>query len=203
MKEIRPEMREIEKRAAGYLYDANYDEEICRQRLACADMCYEYNRLRPSDLDGQRELLRRMFGGIKGNITIVPPFYCDFGYNIFVGENFYSNFNCTILDSAPVTFGDNVFIAPNCVFSAAGHPTDAEQRNLGLEIALPVKVGNDVWFGAGVIVVPGVTIGDNVVVGAGSVITKDIPSGVVAAGNPCRVLRRITEEDKKKYPVYE
>ncbi|MBQ0059589.1 MAG: sugar O-acetyltransferase [Lachnospiraceae bacterium] len=138
---------------------------------------------------------------MKGNIVITAPFYCDYGCNISVGDNFYTNHNVTILDGAPVTFGDNVFIAPNCVFSTAGHPIDAEQRNQGLEIALPITVGNNVWIGTQVSVLPGVTIGDNTVIGAGSVVNKDIPSGVVAAGNPCRVIREITEADKNKYPV--
>ena len=123
--------------------------------------------------------------------------------NIFVGENFYMNHNCTILDEAKVEFGDNVFIAPNCVFSTAGHAIDSEQRSRGLEIALPITVGDDVWIGANVSVLPGVTIGSNTIIGAGSVVNKDIPEGVIAVGNPCKVMRKITEEDKKKYPVFE
>ncbi|MFR7478870.1 MAG: sugar O-acetyltransferase, partial [Acutalibacteraceae bacterium] len=123
----------------------------------------------------------------------------DYGSHIQIGENFYTNHNCIILDGAPVVFGDNVFIAPNCTFSTAGHPLDVEQRNEGLEYAYPITVGDNVWFGASVTVLPGVTIGSNTVIGAGSVVNRDIPSGVVAVGNPCRVLRTITEEDKKKY----
>ena len=115
---------------------------------------------------------------------------------ILSGKNFYSNHNLVILDCAEVIFGDNVFVGPNCGFYTACHPVNAEQRNLGIEFAKPIKVGNDVWFGGGVTVVPGVTIGDNVVIGAGSVVVKDIPSGVVAAGNPCRVIRPITDDDK-------
>ena len=130
---------------------------------------------------------------------ITAPFWCDYGCNIEIGENFYTNHNCVILDGAKVTFGDNVFVAPNCTFSTAGHPLDAEQRNQGLEYAYPITVGDNVWFGASVTVLPGVTIGSNVVIGAGSVVNRDIPDGVVAVGNPCRVLRKITEEDKKKY----
>lgn len=195
-------MTEWEKGQAGYLYDANYDKEIVEARKKCADLCYEFNNLKPSDTEGQQKLLHRIFGEIKGDIVITAPFYCDYGFNISVGNNFYTNHNCTILDGAKVQFGENVFIAPNCVFSTAGHPIDASQRSKGLEIALPIKVGSNVWFGTNVCVLPGVTIGDNTVIGAGSVVNKDIPSGVVAVGNPCRVLRKITEEDKHKYPEF-
>ena len=193
-------MTEKEKAAAGMLYDANYDEQLFADRCSCKDLCFRFNNCLPSDLNGQQELLHQIFGEIKGGIFVTAPFWCDYGYNISVGENFYSNHNCIILDGAKVTFGDNVFIAPNCCFSTAGHALDAEQRNKGLEIALPITVGNSVWFGANVTVLPGVTIGDNVIIGAGSVVNRDIPSGVVAAGNPCRVLRKITEADKDRYP---
>lgn len=195
-------MTEWEKGQKGYLYDANYDKEIVEARKKCADLCYEFNNLKPSDTEGQQKLLHEIFGEIKGDIVITAPFYCDYGFNISVGNNFYTNHNCTILDGAKVEFGENVFIAPNCVFSTAGHPIDAAQRAKGLEIALPIKVGSNVWFGTNVCVLPGVTIGDNTVIGAGSVVNKDIPSGVVAVGNPCRVLRKITEEDKHKYPEF-
>lgn len=196
-------MNEREKAAAGYLYDANYDESLLQERNRCKDLCFAFNACKPSDSAGQQRLMKQILGKTKGAFTITAPFWCDYGYNISIGENFYTNHNCIILDGAKVTFGDNVFIAPNCCFSTAGHPLDAEQRNKGLEIALPITVGNNVWFGAGVTVLPGVTIGDNTVIGAGSVVNKDIPSGVIAVGNPCRVLRPITEEDKNKYPVLE
>ena len=130
---------------------------------------------------------------------IEQTFWCDYGYNIEIGENFYSNHNLIILDGAKVTFGDNCFIAPNCGFYTAGHALDIKQRNQGLEIAWPITVGNNVWFGGNVIVLPGVSIGDGCIIGAGSVVNKDIPSGVLAAGNPCRVIRKITKEDEKKY----
>ncbi|MFG6394542.1 MAG: sugar O-acetyltransferase [Lachnospiraceae bacterium] len=195
-------MTEWEKAQAGYLYDANYNKELAEAREKCADLCYEFNNCKPSDTEKQKEILKKIIGEIKGNIVITAPFYCDYGFNISVGDNFYTNHNCTILDGAKVTFGDNVFIAPDCVFSTAGHPIDAGQRAKGLEIALPVKVGDNVWIGANVSVLPGVTIGSNTVIGAGSVVNKDIPSGVVAAGNPCRVIRKITEADKNKYPIY-
>ncbi|MEE0186401.1 MAG: sugar O-acetyltransferase [Oscillospiraceae bacterium] len=195
-------MTEWEKAQAGYLYDANYDKDIVDARTKCADLCYEFNHCKPSDTKKQTELLHQILGEIKGDIVITAPFYCDYGFNISVGKNFYTNHNCTILDGAKVEFGDNVFIAPNCVFSTAGHAIDAEQRGKGLEIALPIKVGNNVWFGANVSVLPGVTIGDNTIIGAGSVVNKDIPSGVIAVGNPCRVIREITEKDKEKYPIW-
>ena len=195
-------MTEWEKAQAGYLYDANYDKDIVDARTKCADLCYEFNHCKPSDTKKQTELLHQILGEIKGDIVITAPFYCDYGFNISVGKNFYTNHNCTILDGAKVEFGDNVFIAPNCVFSTAGHAKDAEQRGKGLEIALPIKVGNNVWFGANVSVLPGVTIGDNTIIGAGSVANKDIPSGVIAVGNPCRVIREITEKDEEKYPIW-
>ena len=195
-------MKEREKAELGYLYDANYDPALLEERGRCKDLCYEFNQCRPSDTNKQQKLLKQLLGNIKGTVSVTAPFWCDYGYNITVGENFYTNHNCVILDGARVTFGDNVFIAPNCCFSTAGHPLDVEQRNQGLEIALPITVGDNVWIGASVTVLPGVTIGSNTVIGAGSVVNKDIPDGVVAAGNPCRVLRNITEEDKKRYSVY-
>lgn len=196
-------MTEWEKGQAGYLYDANYEPEIIAMREKCADLCWEFNMCKPSDQQTQQRLIREIIGNVKGSIVVTAPFYCDYGVNISVGENFYTNHNVTILDGAKVTFGDNVFIAPDCVFSTAGHPLDAEQRNRGLEIALPITIGDNVWIGTHVSVLPGVTIGSNTVIGAGSVVNRDIPDGVIAVGNPCRVLRSITEEDKKKYPIFE
>ena len=195
-------MTEWEKAQAGFLYDANYETDILKMREKCADLCHEFNMCRPSDVDRQKELLAKILGSIKGNIVVTAPFYCDYGINISVGDNFYTNHNVIILDGAPVTFGDNVFIAPDCVFSTAGHPLDADQRNKGLEIALPITVGDNVWIGTQVSVLPGVTIGSNTVIGAGSVVNRDIPDGVIAAGNPCKVIRKITDEDKNKYPIW-
>lgn len=187
------------KMKAGKLYDANYDKELLTERAACADMTHELNQLRPSKAEERDALIRRILGKVKGSCTIVSPFFCDYGYNIEVGENFFANMNCVILDEAAVKFGDNVFVAPNCGFYTAGHPLDAERRNQGLEYARPITVGDDVWIGAGVSVLPGVTIGQGAVIGAGSVVNRDIPPRVLAAGNPCRVIREITEEDKKRY----
>lgn len=194
-------MTEWEKAQNGYLYDANYDEELIKTRTKCADLCHELNLCKPSETEKRNLIMRQLLGDIKGGFCITSPFHCDYGSNISIGKNFYTNYNCVILDGAKVAFGDNVFIAPNCVFSTAGHPIDVEQRNAGLEIALPITVGNNVWIGANVTVLPGVTIGNNTVIGAGSVVNKDIPDGVVAAGNPCEVIRQITQEDKKKYPI--
>ena len=196
-------MTEREKAQKGYLYDANYDKQIVEERTRCADLCYEFNRCRPSDTKKQKELLEQILGSIKGDPVITAPFHCDYGFNISIGENFYTNYNVSILDGAKVTFGDNVFIAPNCVFSTAGHAIDSEQRARGLEIAWPITVGDNVWIGTNVSVLPGVTIGSNTIIGAGSVVNRDIPDGVIAAGNPCKVIRKITEADKNKYPVFD
>ena len=191
-------MKEKEKKELQMLYDANYDPELALERKVAKDLCFEFNNIKPSDVDKQKEVLNKLIGKIKGNYEIIAPFYCDYGYNIELGENFFANHNTVILDCAKVIFGDNVFIAPNCGFYTAGHPIDSDRRNKGLEYAYPIKVGDNVWIGAGVHVMPGVTIGSNVVIGAGSIVVKDIPSDSVAVGNPCKVIRKITDEDKLK-----
>lgn len=188
-------MTEKEKCHNGMLYDANYDEELLRERDLCKDICYEYNSLRPSMKKEREKIIRKLFGRTGKSFLIEQPFFCDYGYNIEIGENFYMNVNCVILDGAKVVFGDNVFIAPNCGFYSAGHPLDVEQRNKGLEYAYPIRIGNNVWIGAGVSVLPGVSIGDNSVIGAGSVVNKDIPSGVLAVGNPCKVIRELNPDE--------
>ena len=190
-------LSEREKMARGLLYDANHNPDLIRERAVCKDMCFAYNNLKPSDEAGKRKIAERLFGRIGRDFSVVAPFYCDYGYNIFCGEDFFANHNCVMLDGARITFGDHVYIAPNCCLATAGHPLDAELRAVGLEFAREIKIGNNVWLGAGVTVLPGVTIGDNTVIGAGSIVNKDIPANVVAAGNPCRVLREINERDKQ------
>jgi acetyltransferase-like isoleucine patch superfamily enzyme len=191
-------MSEQENMISGQLYNST-DEKLSEQRIRAKKLCRQYNNLEPDNYEERKSILKELLGKTKENFWIEPNFWCDYGYNIEIGENFYSNHNLVILDPAKVTFGDNVFIAPNCGFYTAGHPIDAELRNQLLEFAYPITVGNNVWFGGNVVVLPGVTIADNVVIGAGSVVTKDIPANVVAVGNPCKVLREITEEDKTKY----
>ena len=189
-------MTEKEKMLAGMLYNANGEETLIRERMACKDLCHEYNRLSPSQTERQERIIKALLGKTGDTICVLAPFWCDYGYNIEVGENFFANHNCVILDCAKVTFGSNVFLAPDCGFYTAGHPIDAERRNQGLEYGYPITVGNDVWIGGGVKVMPGVTIGNDVVIGAGSIVTKDLPDHVVAAGNPCRVIRPISPKDR-------
>ncbi|NUU76864.1 sugar O-acetyltransferase [Paenibacillus xylanilyticus] len=193
-------MTEKEKAQKGLLYDNNNDPQLVNERLEAKELCYDYNQLRPRMIAEREAILKKLLAKTGSKFLIEQPFFCDQGYNIEIGENFYCNHNAVMLDAAKITFGDHVFIAPNCGFYTAGHPLDAEQRNQGLEIALPITVGSNVWIGGGVSVLPGVTIGDDTVIGAGSVVTRDIPAGVIAAGNPCRVIRAITEADKDKYP---
>ena len=188
-------MTEKEKRDNQELYDANYNKELLDEMKKTKDLCFKYNNMEPSKIEERTELIKSILGKTGENIRIESNFQCDYGYNISVGENFYMNHNCVILDGAKVEFGDNVFIAPNCGFYTAGHPIDFERRNKGLEYAKPIKVGNNVWIGGNVVVLPGITIGDNVVIGAGSVVTKDIPSNVVAVVNPCRVIKEIPEKN--------
>lgn len=184
---------EKEKAKSGELYNANYDSDLLAERDVCKELCFEYNHLPPSCKDEREKIIKKLIGKTGSTFLIEQPFYCDYGYNIKIGENFYANHNCVILDGAKVTFGDNVFIAPGCGFYTAGHPVDPIQRNEGLEYAYPITIGNNVWIGAQVIVLPGVSIGDNTIIGAGSVVTKDIPPNVIAVGNPCQVLRSITD----------
>lgn len=179
-------------------YNPVFEAEIRK----CKDKCWKYNQLSPNDYESQQALLSELIGKMGGEVVFTPPFWCDYGYNISVGDFFYANHNLVIQDGAKVTFGDHVFIAPNCCFTTAEHPIDSEQRKAGLEIAKPITVGNNVWIGAGSTILAGVTIGDNTVIGAGSVVTKPIPANVVAVGVPCRVQREITEADKYRYPLY-
>ena len=179
-------------------YNPAYEKEICKAK----EMCYRYNQLCPNDNAAQQQILQKLLGEMGKDTIIVPPFWCDYGYHITVGESFYANHNLIIQDGAGVSFGDNVFIAPNCCFTTAEHAIDPDMRKAGVEIAKPIKVGNNVWIGAGCTILAGVEIGDNTVIGAGSVVTRSIPSNVVAVGVPCKVLREITEKDKTTYPIY-
>lgn len=190
-------MTEKEKMQRQRLYDANNDKNLLEERDRAKDLCYDFNQLRPSEKEKQTKIMKKLLGKTKGEFTLVAPFWCDYGYNIEIGENFFANHNTIILDGGRVIFGDNVFIAPGCGFHTAGHPIDYERRNQGLEYAYPITVGDNVWFGAGVQVMPGVTIGSNVVIGGGSIVIKDIPDNTVAVGNPCKVIRPITYEDKQ------
>ena len=160
---------------------------------------FEYNNLPPERWDECEKILRTIIGKAGKNIYIEAPFHCDYGSNIEVGDNFYANYNLVILDVGKVTIGDNVFLAPNVAIYTAGHPIHHEPRNIGYEYGIDITIGDNVWIGGNTCILPGVHIGSNVVIGAGSVVSKDIPDDVVAVGNPCKVIRRITDEDKHYY----
>ncbi len=179
-------------------YNPAFEAEIKKGK----DKCFLYNQLNPNDKAAQQKILSELLGKMGRDVIITPPFWCDYGYNITVGDYFYANHNMIITDGAKVSFGDHVFVAPNCCFTTAEHAIDPEQRKAGIEIAKPITIGNTVWIGAGSTILAGVEIGDNTVIGAGSVVTKSIPPNVVAAGVPCKVMREITPEDKYRYPVY-
>ena len=184
-------MSEKEKMLNGDWYEPLNDKELEHDRIKVKDLCIKFNSLNESDIKGRNELIRKIIGKTKKELWVESNFFCDYGYNIEVGEKFYANHNCVILDCAKVTFGDNVLIGPNCGFYTANHPIDFERRNKGLENAKPITVGNNVWIGGGVTVLSGVTIGDNCVIGANSVVVKDIPANTVAVGNPCRVIKNL------------
>ena len=190
-------MTEKEKMQKQMLYDANHDETLLHERVAAKELCHQYNLLRPSDEQGQRELMRRLLGKTKGAFCIVAPFWCDYGCNIEIGENFFANHNTVILDGAKVTFGSNVFIAPTCGFYTAGHPIDFERRNPGLEYAYSITVGDNVWFGAGVQVMPGVTIGEGAQVAAGAIVTHDVEPYMTVAGSPAKPMRERKTDGKR------
>lgn len=181
---------------AGKLYMAG-GEELARDFKKSRMITRLFNNTTEEQKRYRKELLKDLFESTGKNFYIEPPFRCDYGCNISIGENFYANYDCIILDIAKVKIGKNVFFAPRVNIFTAGHPIDAEVRNTLLEFGKPVTIGDNVWVGGNTVINPGVTIGNNVVIGSGSVVTKDIPDNVIAVGNPCKVLRKITEEDKK------
>lgn len=188
-------MAEREKMMSGALYRAD-DPELTAARRSARRLTRLYNATTEEEPERRRELLAELLGTVGKGCYIEPSFRCDYGRNIHVGDGFYANFDCVILDVAPVTIGKNVFFAPRVGVYTAGHPIDAEVRSEGLEFGKPIVIGDDVWVGGNVVINPGVTIGSDVVIGSGSVVTRDLPDHVVAAGNPCRVLRSITREDR-------
>lgn len=191
-------MNQKERMLAGLPYQA-WKDGLAEERLACRKKVYQFNHLDPENQEEADRLLREIFGKTGENIGVEPPIHFDYGKNTEVGDNFFANFNTVILDVAKVTIGKNVMFAPNVSIYTAGHPVHPDSRNSGYEYGIPVTIGDNVWMGGNAVVLPGVHIGNNVVIGAGSVVTKDIPDNVIAAGNPCRVIREITEEDRKFY----
>ncbi len=189
-------MDQIRRRDLGLLYIS--DDAVMEQQKPARQLTQRLNAIDRSDFDGIKAIVKQLFGKSE-NAFVNPPFYCDYGFNIEVGDNFFANYNCTILDVAKVKIGKNCLLAPNVAIYTAGHAVDPELRAAMYEYGMPVTIGDNVWIGGSSVICPGVTIGDNSVIGAGSVVTKDIPSGVVAAGNPCRVIRAITERDKTYY----
>lgn len=193
-------MTEQDKCEAGLLYNPNTTDEMKTHRFKIQDAMCEYNTLKPSQVKERRDFLAGIFGKIGEKCNILPPFKCDYGFHIEVGENFFANYNFIVLDGNYVRIGDNVWIAPNVGIYAAGHPLDVEDRIAGEEYAFPVTIEDNVWIGGGVSIIGGVTIGRNSVVAAGSVVIRDVPPDTLVAGNPARVVRKITAADKNKYP---
>ena len=188
-----------EKRHSGALY-MPYDAALMKEQNKCQMKLYKYNRLKPTNLKKRNKLLKEMFAEIGEGSYIEIPLYSSFACrHCHFGKNVYANFNLTMVDDTHIYVGDNTLIGPNVVIATAGHPIDPELRGQALQYNASVKIGKNCWLGADVVVVPGVTIGDNTVIGAGSIVTRDIPSGVVAVGNPCRVLREVTEHDREYY----
>lgn len=183
---------------AGLPYKAWLDG-LAEERLENKKRIYKYNNLPPEAEKEQDELIKEILGKTGENVHIEAPFHCDYGYNIEVGENFFANYNLTVLDVGKVRIGKNAQIAPNVSIYTAGHPIHPDSRNSGYEYGIEVTIGDNVWIGGNVCIMPGVIIGDNAVIGAGSVVTKDIPASVIAVGNPCRVVRAITDDDRDFY----
>ena len=191
-------MNQKERMLANLPYKAWLDG-LSEERLENKKRIYRFNHMPPEEWDQQDELLKQILGRTGRFAHVEPPFHCDYGYNIEVGENFFANYNLTVLDVARVRIGANAQIAPNVSIYTAGHTIHPDSRNSGYEYGIDVTIGDNVWLGGNACVMPGVTIGNNVVIGAGSVVTKDIPDNVIAVGNPCRVVREITEADRDYY----
>ncbi len=184
-------MSEKEKMLAGKWYDANFDQELLSLRSKSNALCFEFNQTHPNDNKTKEKLLQRLLPNCHPNVTILSPFYADYGVNCFIKEGTFINHNAYLMDGGLITIGTNCFIGPNSGFYTANHPLDIERRNSGLEQASPIVIGDNVWIGAGVTILPGVTIGEGSVIGAGSIVNKDVPANVLALGNPCRVIRSI------------
>lgn len=192
-------MSNKDKMHTGELYLPG-DMEIMKEQQICLDKLYDYNMTRPTESEKRQELLKEMFAEIGEDCYIEPPFHANWGgKHVHFGKCVYANFNFTAVDDTHIYVGDYTMFGPNVILATAGHPILPKLRQEAYQYNMPVHIGKNCWLGAGVIVLPGVTIGDNTVIGAGSVVTKDIPSNVVAVGNPCRVLREINEHDKKYY----
>jgi len=189
---------EKQKMLSGKAYQAN-DPELSKERLKAREVIFEFNSTAPKFIKQRKELLKRILGKTPKMFYFEPPFRCDYGYNIEIGNHFYSNFNLVILDCAKVTIGNHVFIGPNVGIYTAGHPLHHALRNQEYEWAQPITIGDNVWIGGHVVINSGVKIGNNTVIGSGSVVTKDIPDGVLAFGNPCKVIREITDADQDYY----
>lgn len=191
-------MNQKERMLNGLPYKAWMDG-LTEERRENKKKIYRYNQLSPDEGEEQDKLIRSIIGKCGESIFIEQPFHCDYGSNIEVGNNFYANYNLTILDVGKVMIGENAMIAPNVSIYTAGHPIHPDSRNSGYEYGISITIGDNVWIGGNVVINPGVHIGNNVVIGSGSVVTKDIPDNAIAVGNPCKVIRYITEEDRKYY----
>ncbi len=192
-------MTVYEQMRSGKIYMAT-DEALLALQAKCLELQYDYNHTRPGEAEKRKALLKRMFAEIGEGCYIEPPLHANWaGYHVHFGKDVYANFNLTLVDDTDIFVGDNTMLGPNVVIATAGHPIEPELRSQGAQYNIPVHIGRNCWLGAGVVVLPGVTIGDNSVIGAGSIVTKDIPANVIAAGNPCRVLREIGEHDREFY----
>ena len=192
-------MTSYERMEAGLLYDPG-DEGIMADQFVIMDRLWEFNQLKPSDLKGKEAYMKEVFAECGENCYIELPFYANWGgAHVHFGNNVYANFHLTLIDDGHIYVGDNVMFAPNVTVATPGHPVDPDLRRKGLQFNKDVHIGSNVWVGAGAVILPGVTIGENTVIGAGSVVTKDIPPNVVAAGNPCRVIRKLGDADREKW----